>query len=128
MGFLTDWLARFYYDEDLERTDAEVERRLHEMNVQRLEEGFWDEDDYALAEGHLRVDHSSTYFQQVVDEADAGLEEGWNNVTSGIRDTINAPARFLWDSIPWWVWLLGIAALAWYLGLFSLLQRRIAKA
>jgi hypothetical protein len=53
---------------------------------------------------------------QIDDAFREGLADGYDNVTGAIRAGINAPARFLWDAIPGWVWLAAIAVALWQLG------------
>lgn len=65
--------------------------------------------------------------EQVTEAAQQGLAEGYGNVTGAIRSTIAAPFRFVWDSVPWWIWVMGLVGLFFYFGGSSVVRRRVSS-
>lgn len=45
-----------------------------------------------------------------------GAKEGYDNTTGFIKSTIAAPFKFVWDILPWEVWLGGAVFLFVYMG------------
>jgi hypothetical protein len=63
---------------------------------------------------------------EVGDAFNEGLSEGYDNVTGGIRAAVNFPLKFIWDALPWWVWVGGAGALFWYLGGAVWIRRKVS--
>lgn len=82
----------------------ELDRQIRELNAQKEAKGVITAGQRAAYDAALESESSVIWDKQVNDDFSAGVDEGYQNVTGGIRTAINAPARFLWDSIPWWVW------------------------
>lgn len=92
-----------------------------------LQRGQSAANDYAaqVAENYAAQDNR-TAGEQVTEAAQQGLAEGYQNVTGAIRSTIAAPFRFIWDSVPWWMWILGLVVLFFYFGGSSVVRRRVS--
>jgi hypothetical protein len=45
-----------------------------------------------------------------------GLKEGYDAETGGIKKTLAFPFKFIWDALPWQIWLGGLVALFVYMG------------
>lgn len=56
-----------------------------------------------------------------------GLGEAYDERTGQARAVLNAPFKVLWDSVPWYFWLLGAAGLFLYLGGGVWLRRTLLK-
>jgi len=69
-----------------------------------------------------------TVEQQINSDFNEGASEGYDNVTGGIRSAINFPLRFIWDALPWWVWVGGAGALFWYLGGAVWIRRKVTAS
>ena len=56
-----------------------------------------------------------------------GLKEGADNITGAVKGTLNTAGGLVWNSIPWWVWIVGAAALFFWMGGGALLKGRLAR-
>lgn len=68
-----------------------------------------------------------TVEEQINADFNAGLSDGYNNVTGAIRTGLNWPLKFIWDALPWWVWVGGAGALFWYLGGAVWIRRKLTS-
>jgi len=64
-----------------------------------------------------------TYTAQVTDAAKEGALEGLEKTQGAVKDTLSSATAFTLKGVlgfvPWWVWLGGIAYLAWRFGLLK---------
>jgi hypothetical protein len=111
MGIISDW----FIGDEIKR-GQELDRQILELNRQKEAKGVITAGQRRLADENLLKEDAELWTSQINRDFDAGLQEGYVNVTGGIKAAINAPARFLWDSIPLWVWVLGIGWIAWQVG------------
>lgn len=108
----------------LDRTDAQLaienqkdygpggtiyNRTVQEKGVDAANQQY-EEVNQRLMESHIDVE------SEVGQAFDEGLQEGYDNITGGIKKTLKAPFQFAWASIPWQVWLLGAVLLFVYVG------------
>lgn len=106
--------------EELNQWRAELDRRA-------IEEGKWDDAAQRQVEINRQAEsaggYDGNYDQQVSQAAADGAKEGLANMQSGVKDTLTAATNTVLGGVlgfvPWWLWLVGLAAGAWYLGLFK---------
>lgn len=126
------WFQKLIYGIDLEeeqRRGDELDRQLREMNerdygpggriYERIEaERGTEEADavYDQVRDNLNEGLTGDVEAQVDDAFREGLEEGYENVTGGISNTLAAPFRFTFASIPWQLWIAAAVALFLYMG------------
>ena len=109
-----------------------------DLNQQNLERGLWTQTQYDQAMEDIAAGNASTgagdVLGSVTDEAQAGLQEGLDNVLNAPGKVVGAvgqgAGQLLWGivkSIPWWAWIgAGVALFVWMGGL-ALLRGRLAK-
>jgi hypothetical protein len=109
--------------DDVDRRTAELNRRREAMGRQTSQES-------ARIEGAVRGDRDE-WDSQVADAFMDGAGDGLENIQSGIKTSLTAPAAWIWGAIPWWIRiaaLLGIlGALVWYTGAYTQLRGRWSK-
>lgn len=121
------WLTKLFgTDEEIERGKA-LDAAIAAENQKLVDRGVWSKDVYDQYERNAAAQSADTYEQQVDDAFDEGWEEGKRNEIGFLRDLagrlIGDPAAVVLASIPWWVWALVAAYLAWQLGLFKRLLK-----
>ena len=119
------------------RSDA-ADAQLSSLNQQNLERGLWTQAQYDQAQADIAAGNASTGDNNVAGainaEAEAGLQEGLNNVLNAPGKLVGAvgsgASTLLWGivkAIPWWVWLAAAGALFVWMGGLELLKGRLAK-
>lgn len=107
-----------------------LDAKLAKLNADKYARGEWNRDQYELAESH-RAQGRIEALSSTVDAAAQGAQEGLNNIADGISNTIDSTAQttagFFFKAIPWWVWLGGLAYVAFRLGLLDGAFGRIKK-
>lgn len=96
---------------DMDRADAWNAAR----NKQLYDEGKMTAANYQIAVEHInegRIDVNA----EVGAAFDEGLADGYDNVTGAIKDTIAAPFKFAFASLPWHVYAIAAGVLFWYMG------------
>lgn len=109
------WLGDLFLGGEKARGE-ELDQKIRDLNAQKEAKGVITAGQRAAYDAALESESSVIWDRQVNDDFSAGIDEGYQNVTGGIKSAINAPARFLWDSIPWWVWLALVGVAAWQIG------------
>lgn len=109
--------------EELQSRGEALDARLAELNANRR--ATYGEDWFNRAENN-RLGGFVNVEEQVDQAAQEGLAEGYQNVTGGISSAINAPFRFIWDSVPKWLWLVALFAAFLYLGGGAVLRRKVS--
>jgi hypothetical protein len=124
-------------DAEQARSDK-LDQATRDLNQEYLERGLWTQDQYDEAMANLDTGNQSTGAADVVgavtEEAQAGLQEGLDNVLNAPGKVVGAAGQgagqLLWGivkSIPWWAWFgAGVALFIWMGGL-ALLRGRLAK-
>jgi len=121
MSFLTTIFA----PGEQERSD-ELDRRRIELERRRAERGLISEQQ--AADNIARIEGQRLDVEGEVGAAfNEGLKEGYDNVTGGISSTLKAPFKFVWDSVPFVVWLALAAGIFVWMGGLSLLKGRFSK-
>lgn len=127
-------------DLDAEQARSEqLDQATRDLNQEYLERGLWTQDQYDQAMENMVAGNESTGADNVVGsvtaEAQAGLQEGLDNVLSAPGKVVDAvvgqgAGKVLWGivkAIPWWVWIGGGIALFIWMGGLALLRGRFAK-
>ena len=137
MGFFQKWLYGIDLEEEQRRAD-ELERQRQEMNkgyepggdiYERIKQqrGAAAADD-AYSQVLAQDQNQDINVEKEVDEAFwEGWDEGYENITGGVRETIRAPFTFAWDSIPWQLWAGGLVFLLYYMGGWTWLEKRFLR-
>ena len=110
MSFLTAIFA----PGEQERGD-ELDRRRLELDRQALERGRITQQEYARREAQVaeqRVDVGAELNASFKE----GAQEGYQNVTGGLRAALAAPFKFIFDALPWQAFVALAVALFLYLG------------
>ncbi len=117
---------------DLDATQATLnasDTRLAALNRAALASGQYDQATYDQAQAHWYTGQIPDAAGDVGQAFQDGARQGFDNVTGVIKAGINFPAKwtlkFIWDALPWWVWLGLLAGVLWY---FGLLQKLVRKA
>jgi len=111
------------YDEDNAARAAAADAELRRLNQDRYGRDYVNADDYLGQEAALGA---------IEESFDEGWQEGQQNVSGFIGGTIKRivadPLRAVIGGLPWWLWALALAALAFYLWpLIRLLLRRTVQ-
>lgn len=109
------WLGDLFIGGEKERGE-ELDRQIRELNAQKEAKGVITAGQRAAYDAALESESSAIWDKQVNDDFSAGIDEGYQNVTGGIKSAINAPARFIWDAIPLWVWGAALVFGLWQIG------------
>lgn len=115
--FLGDEIARG------KKLDAELKR----FNAQKVQAGTMTQEEADARDARLESETAAVWDAQINNDWNQGLDQGYENVTGGIKKTLAAPFNFAFASIPWQLWLAAAVALAWYLGAFNNLKNRFAR-
>lgn len=119
MSFLGSWYARG----EQERGD-EADARLDQLNREKLARGGIDQAEY-----DRRARAISASYIDVDKEIDAafveGAKEGYQSTTGGLKAFIAAPFKFLFEILPWQLWLAAAVALFFWMGGFAWLKGRL---
>lgn len=110
MGFLDS----LFIGDEIER-GKELDAKIRALNAEKEAKGVLTSGQRQAADAALDLESGPVWSEQINGDFSAGLDQGFDNVTGAIKTTINAPAKFLLASIPWWVWVLALAYGAWQL-------------
>lgn len=110
MGFLDNLLL----GDEIER-GKELDAKIRALNAKKEAQGFLTSGQRQAADDNLAKESGPVWEEQINQDFSAGLDEGYANVTGAIKTGINAPAKFLAASIPWWVWVLVLGYAAFQL-------------
>lgn len=105
----------------------QLDSQIRDLNRQKEEAGVITPGQREAYDAALNTETEEIWRRQVNQDFDSGLQQGYENVTGGIKSAINAPARFLWDSIPWWVWGGLVSFGLWQLGSVRAWIKRLVK-
>jgi hypothetical protein len=123
------WVKVFAGGYDGKNPD-ESQTATEELNRRREAMGRQTSQESAEIEGRVYGDRDE-WDSQVGEAFREGAEEGAQDIQSGIRTAINAPAAWVWGAIPGWlkiVAFLGIVGAAlWYTGAYTQFRNRWAK-
>lgn len=115
-----------------QRRSDELDAQILAANQELVNRSIWTQEQADAALLNITAGNQSTGAADVVgsvnEEFQAGLQEGLDNVTSGIHDTLAGTISAIFRSIPLMLWVLAAAALFVYLGGLDFLRRRLAKA
>lgn len=101
----------------VQATDAATEARRQELNQRDLSSGLLDAPTWSTYQSNTaKMNEQLGYESAVQKEFNAGFQTGVNNVTGTISGIIEAPANFVWKSIPLWVWVGAALWILWELG------------
>lgn len=105
-----------------------ADRKLRELNDAAYQSGRITREVYDTTNAHIDQQAQDTV-GLVVEDARRGALDGANVIADTIRTTANGVAEtaggFVWRAVPWWVWLLALAYVAWQ---FGLVRRLAGKA
>lgn len=128
------WLGldKLFLGTDLEaeqqRSNA-LDAQLKAENDKLLARGVWTDEDYAKYLDDLNRKESA-YNQNVDSEVNAAFVEGLNDGVANIRDKIGKATTFAVSTplklIPWQIWVIGLAVLAFYLFAPRILKKALA--
>jgi len=126
---LWNWIRTQVTGVDVNATQAQMNQsdaQLAALNQAALNTGLYTPAIYDQATAHWYTGQITDAGAQVDQAAAAGARQGLSNIASGINSAVNTTGKwtlkFIWDAIPWWVWLgLGVYVL-WY---FGILQRLV---
>ncbi|MEK7764937.1 MAG: hypothetical protein AAB368_01755 [bacterium] len=99
-------------------------RRLDDQRMNR-EEPLWTEDTWRDVQARRAdTEAAGRDLAGQVDESFAeGFGEGYRSTTGAIKGAVNFPLKFIWDALPWWVWVSAAGYGAWRLGLLKKVLR-----
>ena len=126
------WFARLMggVDADNAARAAEADAIRAKLNQQKFERGEWTAQQFQAVQAQWAASQFSPN-DQMYEAAYEGLKEGADNitgaVTGAVKGTLNTAGELVWKSIPWWVWIVGAAALFFYMGGGALLKGRLAR-
>lgn len=121
---------------------AAEEQRTQDLNAwrdkldqQAIDRGVFTQDSLQDVERNRLLEQAAGYdgnYSSQIDQAAAqGAAEGLANMQSTVKDTANSVAgglaQGLFGFVPWWAWLLGIAAALWYFGLLGPISRKVLR-
>jgi hypothetical protein len=109
---------------ELQAEGDALDRRLAELNQQAAPRygAEW----FAQAEANRQGGYVDVE-EEVTEAGREGLREGYDNVTGAIRETVNFPLKFLWDALPWWVWVGAVVGLFFYFGGGAVVRRKVSS-
>ncbi len=116
MSWLPDWLTGF--DRENYEAGLEADRRNAELNRQLHDRGKITDDNYAAVQLHDAADEIDAD-AEINDAFDDELDRRTGAVSGFVGGGINAFLKSVFGVIPWQVWILGLLAAGWYLGLFN---------
>lgn len=129
---LINWIRTAVTGVDVDAEQAKMnstDGRLRDLNESARASGLYDLATYEQASANWYAGHIKDAGEQVNQAFADGARQGFDNVTGLIKDGINAPVKwslkFIWQSLPWWVWLGLIAAVLWYFGILQRLFRKV---
>ena len=123
MGFLDS----LFIGDEIER-GKELDAKIRALNAEKEAKGVLTSGQRQAADAALELESGPVWADQINGDFSAGLDEGYANVTGGIKAAINAPARFLWDSIPWWVLVGAVLFGLWQIGSVRTWAMKLLKA
>jgi hypothetical protein len=112
------WIQRVLYGVDLDEEQA----RQDQLDAQRAAENEKDRAQYGdawFAETQANDERSRIDVHAEVDQAfNEGLQEGADNITAIVSKPFEIAGKgvgAILAGFPWWLWLLGLGALAFFL-------------
>ena len=121
------WFARFMgVDADNAARAAEADATRARLNAEKFERGEWNAQQYQAVQANWAASQFSPN-DQMYEAAYDGLKEGADNITGAVKGPLNTAGGLVWNSIPWWVWIVGAAALFFWMGGGALLKGRLAR-
>ena len=121
-----EFLAWAFVDKDGEEAGRKADEWNRARNKELVDAGIWNPEQYRASEE--RFENQTPAAEQMQEAWTEGYQEGFDNVTGTIKDALNAPARFAWASIPWWIWLAGLLYLLHITGFLAPIMARVRKA
>ena len=117
----------FVSEEKLERGRA-LDNQLDQMNQEAFASGRWTEAQFEQAQQNAAKGSLNEWVTGDETSPWEGFKVGWAEGAAAEQDLIKrglaAPVNWLAGSIPWQVWLIGLAVLAWHLGWLGWLFRK----
>ena len=120
------WLDSVFLGDEVERGN-ELDAKIRALNQAKFEKGVLDAGQLEKANANLEKESAAVHSAQLYEDFSAGIDEGYQNVTSTIKGAVAAPLNFIGASIPWQLILVGLAVGAWYLGFFNGLKNKFAR-
>lgn len=111
--------------EELQAESDALDARLYELNV--ASSYRYGPEWFAQAEAN-RTGGAVNVEEEVTAAGREGLREGYDGVTGGIRSAVTFPLKFLWDALPWWLWVGAAVGVFLYFGGASVIRRKVGSS
>lgn len=111
---LTDTITGF--DREAHERGLEIDRQNQARNQELADRGLITQADVIASEENFREAHFDPD-SEIAAAFDEGLEEGAANVTAVVTKPIEIAGKAagsIIGALPAWLWLVGLAALAWF--------------
>ena len=109
----------------------QADQQLLALNQQLVDQGTWTQAQADAAAQKIAAGNADTGAGNVVASVDQsfaqGLQQGEQNITSGISDTIARLIKDVWAAIPWQLWVVALVVLFVWMGGLAMLKGRLAK-
>lgn len=117
---------------DLEAEQARGDQLDQKISVYQREQrdsNAWNEQQYQQAVAHQMEGTTGNVVGQVKESFDQGWTAGLDNISTGIKSTLNRiigdPLSAVLGGLPWWLWAAGVIALFTYFGGFAWLKAKL---
>lgn len=131
---LWNWIRTKTLGVDLEeeqRIGAEQDAKIKAYQDQKLADQEWTPAQYETAQEHWVAGQTGDVVAQVDQAFEEGWDEGKDNISSGIKGTLNKvvadPIKALLGGLPWWLWLGAGLAVFFYFGGAGWLKKQMEK-
>jgi len=126
MSFLPSWLlGGVNLDEEQAKQDA-IDSQLGALNKKNLDSGVYDDATYAEAEAH-RLAGKLDVNQEVADVFNKSINDSVSGAAGAVKGVIKTPFDFLFQALPWEIWVIAAGVAFFYLGGFTYLRGILAK-
>lgn len=133
----TSW----FIDKQGVEAGAAADAKLDALNAKEYGVGGSNYNRIAEAEGRaaanrtlaevMKEDATALSYSDATDDVNSafvsGLGDAYDERTGQARSVLNAPFQVLFDSVPWYFWLIGLGALFLYLGGGQVVRKHIGK-
>lgn len=119
---------------DLEAEQAKgdaLDAGISQYQREQRDKNVWTQEQYEAAVRNQEQGATGDVVAQVKESFDQGWEEGRENVSSGIKGTLNRiiadPLRAVIGGLPWWLWAAALIGAFAYFGGLPWLKKQLAK-